>query len=92
MGNVERRTHIPKEAQEADSAEGQSPEFVCQWYWLWNKLCWATVPAKDREGLGNNENVSGGSSVCIYCDWDFLFVCFWPYHMACGISNSLTRD
>ena len=47
-------------------------------------------PPKDSENLGTNENVSGGSSVCIYWDWDFFF--FWPYHMACGILSSLTGD
>lgn len=41
-------------------------------------------PPKDSEDLGTNENVSGGSSVCIYWDWDFFFF-FWPYHMAFGI-------
>lgn len=36
-------------------------------------------PPKDSEDLGTNENVSGGSSVCIYWDWDFFFFLAIPH-------------
>ena len=36
-------------------------------------------PPKDSEDLGTNENVSGGSSVCIYWDWDFFFFLARPH-------------
>ena len=36
-------------------------------------------PPKDSEDLGTNENVSGGSSVCIYWDWDFFFFFAMPH-------------